>query len=90
MRRIFVLAAAVLAAVGILAPAPSVGAAEPYCGITWGSLDKSASAMSTALVTNLRAGRHECWDRLVFDLGQPAQCVPGPGRSATTSATSRW
>ena len=73
MRRIFVLAAATLAAVGILAPAPSVGAAEPYCGITWGSLDKTASGMSTATINNLRAGQHECWDRLVFDLGS------GPG-----------
>jgi hypothetical protein len=76
MRRFFVLAAATLAAVGVLAPSPSVGAAEPYCGITWGSLDKSASGASAALVTNLRAGRHECWDRLVFDLGPPAAGFP--------------
>ncbi|HEY7069615.1 MAG TPA: hypothetical protein VH479_05865 [Acidimicrobiales bacterium] len=54
---------------GVLAPAPSAGAAEPYCGITWGSLDKTASGMSTATIDNLRAGQHECWDRLVFDLG---------------------
>jgi hypothetical protein len=74
MRRIFVLAAATLVAVGILAPAPSVGAAAPYCGITWGSLPKTASGgMSLANVTNLRAGRHECWDRLVYDLDAPAQ-----------------
>jgi hypothetical protein len=76
MRRLFVLAAATLAAVGVLAPAPSVGAAEPYCGITWGSLDKAASGLSTALVTNLRAGQHECWDRLVFDLSAPAVNFP--------------
>jgi hypothetical protein len=69
MRRVFVLAAATLAAVGVLAPAPSVGAAEPYCGITWGSLDKTASGMSTATISNLRAGQDGCWDRLVFDLG---------------------
>ena len=72
MRRIFVLAAATLAAVGVLAPAPSVGAAEPYCGITWGSLDKTDPTMSSAAMTNLRGGQHECWDRLVFDLGGPA------------------
>ncbi len=76
MRRLFVLAAATLAAVGFLAPAPSVGAAAPYCGITWGSLDKTASGMSTALVTNVRAGRHECYDRLVFDLTAPAVNFP--------------
>jgi hypothetical protein len=73
MRRIFVLVAAALAAVGVLAPAPSVGAAEPYCGITWGSLDKTGTGSSPGpgLVTNLRAGQHECFDRLVFDLGAP-------------------
>jgi hypothetical protein len=75
MRRIFVLAAATLAAVGVLAPAPSAGAAEPYCGITWGSLDKTASGMSIDNVTNLRAGQDGCWDRLVFDLDGPAAGV---------------
>jgi hypothetical protein len=77
MRRLFVLAAATLAAVGVLAPAPAVGAAEPYCGITWGSLDKSDSRMSTAAMSNIRAGRHECWDRLVVDLGPPDVAFPG-------------
>ncbi|HZM39482.1 MAG TPA: hypothetical protein VFB94_10230 [Acidimicrobiales bacterium] len=77
MRRLFVLAAATLAAVGVLAPAPSVGAAEPFCGITWGSLAKSDPALSTASMSNIRAGRHECWDRLVFDLGPPDVVFPG-------------
>jgi len=40
----------------------------PYCGITWGSLDKSASTASNAPVTNLRSGRHDCYDRLVVDV----------------------
>jgi hypothetical protein len=79
MRRIFVLVAATLAAVGVLAPAPSVGAAEPYCGITWGSLDKTDPTMSSAAMTNLRGGQHECWDRLVFDLTAPV--VPFPGQA---------
>ncbi|HEY7069614.1 MAG TPA: hypothetical protein VH479_05860 [Acidimicrobiales bacterium] len=56
---------------GVLAPAPSAGAAEPYCGITWGSLDKTASGGGGGLITNLRAGQNECWDRLVFDLNAP-------------------
>ena len=77
MRRFFVLAAATLAAVGFLAPAPSVGAATPYCGITWGSLAKSDPAMSSAAMTNIRAGRHECWDRLVFDFTAPLVQFPG-------------
>jgi len=43
-------------------------AAKPYCGITWGSLAKSASPLSQAPLINIRAGRHACFDRLVFDV----------------------
>lgn len=48
-------------------------AATPsYCGLTWGSLDKSSPKYSTATVADVRSGRHECFDRLVIDLsGQP-------------------
>jgi hypothetical protein len=42
--------------------------AAPYCGITWGSLAKSSSTMVTGPLTNVRAGRHACFDRLVIDL----------------------
>lgn len=41
----------------------------PYCGITWGSLPEARSAGDTDMVNNVRAGRHACFDRLVFDLG---------------------
>lgn len=47
--------------------APAAEAA-PYCGITWGSLQKSKAGMSTAKITDFRAGRHDCFDRLVVDL----------------------
>ncbi len=43
-------------------------AAAPYCGIRWGSLGKAASPLSQAPLTNIRAGRHACFDRLVFDV----------------------
>lgn len=43
-------------------------AAAPYCGITWGSLAEHRAAMSTAQVTNVRTGRHTCFDRMVVDL----------------------
>jgi hypothetical protein len=79
MRRLFLLAGAVLAAVGAMAPAPSAGAAAPYCGITWGSLAKTSPPMSSAALTNIRAGRHECYDRLVFDLTAPQ--VPFAGQA---------
>jgi hypothetical protein len=42
--------------------------AAPYCGITWGSLAKSSSTMVAGPVTNVRAGRHACFDRMVIDL----------------------
>ena len=60
-----------------VAPAATAGAA-PYCGITWGSLQKQDLDHTTAHITNLRAGRHDCFDRLVVDLGPPAAGLPGP------------
>src|SRR3954451_8876102 len=52
-----------------------IGAARadtaPYCGIRWGSLAKQGSAATAGPVglTNVRAGRHACYDRLVLDGG---------------------
>lgn len=51
---------------GLIAPAPA--SATPYCGITWGSLAKTSTAYTGAPVVDVRAGRHECFDRLVIDL----------------------
>lgn len=52
----------------LLVAVPKVQAA-PYCGITWGSLPKVGGlTMSSAHLTNVRAGRHDCFDRLVIDL----------------------
>src|SRR5699024_2053829 len=42
--------------------------AAPYCGITWGSLADSVAGYSSATVTNVRTGRHDCFDRMVIDL----------------------
>ncbi len=46
--------------------------AGPYCGITWGSLAKTAGSYPTAPITSVRAGRHKCYDRLVVDLSGKA------------------
>jgi len=60
-------AAAVLGSVALLAP--SAQATESaYCGITWGSLPKNGGALSPAPLTNVRGGRHDCYDRLVMDI----------------------
>jgi hypothetical protein len=80
MRRVLVLAAVMLAVIVSL-PAAPVGANDPFCGIRWGSLLKSDPRMTSAPVVNLRAGRHECFDRLVVDLGP---VVPGLPRADTS------
>jgi hypothetical protein len=78
MRRLIVLAAVVLAAAGMVAPvAPSAGAAAAPCAVTWGSLPKTSAPMTSAAITNIRGGRHNCYDRLVFDLGAPQVAFPG-------------
>ncbi len=42
-------------------------ATAPYCGITWGSLDKSGGNLTPAPLLTTRTGQHDCWDRLVFE-----------------------
>lgn len=61
------LVALVAGTIPVAASATSAQAA-PYCGITWGSLAKSKAADPQGNLTNIRAGRHACFDRLVFDL----------------------
>jgi hypothetical protein len=82
MRRVVALTVAALAVViGLMSPVP-VGADGPFCGIVWGSLPKSDLQMTAAPIVNVRAGRHECFDRLVVDVGPvpaglPASAVAG-------------
>jgi hypothetical protein len=73
--------------------APAVARADtPYCGIRWGSLDKSGVSNTpfVGVVSGVRAGQHRCYDRLVIDLSQgasysvryvdavPHQAIEGP------------
>lgn len=63
--------ALLIAGLGIspVSPAATATAATaPYCGITWGSLADSVAAYSSATITNVRTGRHTCYDRMVIDL----------------------
>jgi hypothetical protein len=46
--------------------------AAPYCGITWGSQEKSGGALSPAPLLYSRTGRHDCYDRVVFEFNGPA------------------
>ncbi|MEV7324985.1 hypothetical protein [Streptomyces sp. NPDC093970] len=78
MRRIgTALAAIMLAGGGLVAgtvpavagtvPAVAAPAAAADCAVTWGSLAKSAGPGSARRLTDVRAGQHECFDRLVLD-----------------------
>lgn len=72
MKKFQVWLAAILMAtgLGLVAPAP---ASASYCGLVWGSLEKSEDTMGTGQVTNVRTGQHYCFDRLVVDLNGPVE-----------------
>lgn len=60
------LAAAALAPTAVIAPAAQ---AAPYCGITWGSTPKvTGYDTAQAPITDVRSGRHTCFDRVVVDV----------------------
>jgi hypothetical protein len=91
--RTMLVAAAVLAA-GItpvaVATAATSQAAAPYCGITWGSLTKSHAPTTMPPLTGLRAGRHDCYDRLVFDVrGNASGYHAGYVTTVTEDASGR-
>jgi hypothetical protein len=57
-----------LAGVSTATAVTPVPAVAPFCGITWGSLAKSAAPMNQSPIVDARVGRHACWDRVVFDI----------------------
>lgn len=64
-------AMAMILGLGLLAPGPA--SAAPYCGIYWGSAAEASAGSTSAPITNVRAGRHTCFDRMVIDIrGQHA------------------
>lgn len=70
MRRFLIFLASLATCAG-LSTLPAA-ATPSYCGIAWGSMDKRSSGYAPATVGNVRAGRHDCFDRLVVDLTGPA------------------
>jgi hypothetical protein len=72
MKKLFIWLTALLAAagLGLLVPGPA-SAATSYCGLEWGSLEKTDPAMSTASVTDVRTGQHYCFDRMVVYVNGP-------------------
>jgi hypothetical protein len=53
------------------AASPTTAAtAQADCTTTWGSLVKRQAPRVTGQVSDVRSGRHRCFDRLVIDLGE--------------------
>src|SRR5690606_34232437 len=69
MKRSFALLLSVLLGAVFLVSTGPAATAAPYCGITWGSLAESQRIGSPgAYPTGVRAGQHECFDRMVIDI----------------------
>lgn len=73
-----IVAALALVVPALLVPAAAEAHAAPYCGIRWGSLPKSSPAAvnpssAPGDLGAVRAGRHACFDRLVFDVDGSTQ-----------------
>ena len=50
---------------------------EPFCGQVWGSLPEVVTSETAGeVVSDVRSGRHVCFDRLVIDLRGPATGEP--------------
>ncbi|WP_346621784.1 hypothetical protein [Blastococcus montanus] len=79
-RTLAVLSGAVLAFGGLLSPAaasPTAHGDQPFCGQVWASLPEAQrTAARDLVVTDVRAGRHACFDRIVVDLRGPADRAP--------------
>ncbi|MFG2311438.1 hypothetical protein ACGFS9_22645 [Streptomyces sp. NPDC048566] len=79
-RSMAVLAALSMAGVGavVAAPAPAGAATSAVvCPTGWGSLPKTAADTAGGSLTDIRTGRHDCYDRMVFDV--PAAGATGIG-----------
>ena len=64
-----------------IAPAVAMAPAAPMstsaCATQWGSLVKQKAPYTGKQVTNVRSGRHQCFDRLVIDINADGAGTPG-------------
>lgn len=92
--RLTALAATAALAAGLAAPASALvspaaqtatASTASYCGITWGSLAKAnAVSHTTGTLTDVRSGRHACFDRLVLDVADVPRSLSYDVRYVTT------
>lgn len=64
-----------IASVPVVAAAPAGSAS--VCEAQWGSLVKKRAAYTSKQITNIRSGRHNCFDRLVIDINGAGKGRPG-------------
>lgn len=69
---VVVTAFTVIAAAVTAAPASAAA-----CSVSWGSTAKKSAPMTSRELTNVRSGRHRCYDRLVIDLNGAAATSTG-------------
>ncbi len=60
-----------------VAIAPALSASAGTCSTHWGSLAKQRAPYTSKQVTNVRSGRHACFDRLVIDINGDGLGTPG-------------
>jgi hypothetical protein len=46
----------------------AAGATAAACAVDWGSLPETADGSGSRPLTNVRTGRHDCYDRMVLDV----------------------
>ncbi|WP_121012546.1 AMIN-like domain-containing (lipo)protein [Saccharothrix australiensis] len=66
VRRLVLTVSALVAALTVVV-APAVPATSAGCGVDWGSLPKTATPTTAGQLVDIRSGRQDCYDRLVFD-----------------------
>jgi hypothetical protein len=73
-----ILAVAAIPAGAVAVPAlvgssTTAAAAASTCPTGWGSLPEASTYRGSGVLTNVRTGRHACFDRIVFDVkGKPS------------------
>jgi hypothetical protein len=70
-----------LALAASIAPLPAVASASTasatVCEVRWGSLMKARAPHTSKQITNIRSGRHPCFDRLAIDINAKGNGNPG-------------
>ncbi len=64
-----------IAPLAAVTSAPTASAS--VCEAQWGSLVTARAPYTSKQITNIRSGRHQCFDRLVVDINATGQGKPG-------------